>query len=555
MRKLITVCQVLVIATVISSVAVAEYFNLTAHDITGDGTGTISGFTMSVTNTLPYSALTGVPTTFPAHWDNITNTPTTLAGYGITDALTAITDNSITPAKLAKSSGTADNTTVYYGDGRWAAPSVDFQAQLDLKQALDADLTVLSFPTAWRVFVSNGAQAITEIAFPSDNTLYFGSNGAAALPSFKAVTAVGNADTATALAANGANCSAGQAPLGVDNTGAVEGCWTPTANLDNSTMNGTVIGGDNAVAGSFSTLTATTVNTTTLAATGVSTLDNVVISEGTIDNVTMGATTSIISIDVASITRGGVSDDEFGYLSTVTSDIQVQIDSKRGLDNVTFTGAGVASFDNSVQATQFESTGGDNTHYINVANSGAPNSGTETTGDCYYDNTTFAWLCWDSSAWSAPTLTTVGYGSNPTTDSAGKVGIDNTANQFRYFGSAETVIDPRRTENATFKSPVSGDKAKFRKPFGMTVSTVGCVTEAADNVVLDVQECDANAANCATILSATLTCSTTYQYTDGTPSVADAAIAAGGYVFFSVGTVTGSVGNLYVDFNYAVTKE
>lgn len=38
-------------------------------------------------------------------------------------------------------------------------------------------------------------------------------------------------DTATALAANGANCSAGQAPLGVDASGAVEGCWTPYANL------------------------------------------------------------------------------------------------------------------------------------------------------------------------------------------------------------------------------------------------------------------------------------------------------------------------------------
>lgn len=37
------------------------------------------------------------------------------------------------------------------------------------------------------------------------------------------------ASTATALAANGANCSAGQAPLGVDAAGAVEGCFTPTA--------------------------------------------------------------------------------------------------------------------------------------------------------------------------------------------------------------------------------------------------------------------------------------------------------------------------------------
>lgn len=41
-----------------------------------------------------------------------------------------------------------------------------------------------------------------------------------------AIATGGNAGTATALAANGANCSAGQAPLGVDASGAVEGCYT-----------------------------------------------------------------------------------------------------------------------------------------------------------------------------------------------------------------------------------------------------------------------------------------------------------------------------------------
>jgi len=38
----------------------------------------------------------------------------------------------------------------------------------------------------------------------------------------------GNADTATALAGNGANCGAGEIPLGVDTAGAVEGCYEPT---------------------------------------------------------------------------------------------------------------------------------------------------------------------------------------------------------------------------------------------------------------------------------------------------------------------------------------
>lgn len=41
-------------------------------------------------------------------------------------------------------------------------------------------------------------------------------------------TLSGNASTATALAANGTNCSAGQYPLGVDASGSVEGCTTAT---------------------------------------------------------------------------------------------------------------------------------------------------------------------------------------------------------------------------------------------------------------------------------------------------------------------------------------
>ena len=43
----------------------------------------------------------------------------------------------------------------------------------------------------------------------------------------------GNAATATALADNGGNCSAGQAPLGVDAQGAAESCfdvWTEAEN-------------------------------------------------------------------------------------------------------------------------------------------------------------------------------------------------------------------------------------------------------------------------------------------------------------------------------------
>ncbi len=55
---------------------------------------------------------------------------------------------------------------------------------------------------------------------------------------WRKLNTTGNATTATALAANGANCGAGNSPLGVDASGAVEGCFAVlTAEVDGSTTN------------------------------------------------------------------------------------------------------------------------------------------------------------------------------------------------------------------------------------------------------------------------------------------------------------------------------
>lgn len=63
---------------------------------------------------------------------------------------------------------------------------------------------------------------------------------------------VGNADTATALAANGANCSAGNSPLGVDASGAVESCfdvWTEAENTSAGYLSTVDISDDTNLAG------------------------------------------------------------------------------------------------------------------------------------------------------------------------------------------------------------------------------------------------------------------------------------------------------------------
>jgi hypothetical protein len=57
------------------------------------------------------------------------------------------------------------------------------------------------------------------------------------------IASVGSATTATSLSANGSNCSAGQAPLGVDASGNSEGCFTPTGTYSLPTATSSVLGG------------------------------------------------------------------------------------------------------------------------------------------------------------------------------------------------------------------------------------------------------------------------------------------------------------------------
>ncbi len=68
-------------------------------------------------------------------------------------------------------------------------------------------------------------------------------NGQALSGNVTVSTITGNAGTATALAANGTNCSAGQAALGVDASGNAEGCWTPAGTYTLPTATSSILGG------------------------------------------------------------------------------------------------------------------------------------------------------------------------------------------------------------------------------------------------------------------------------------------------------------------------
>jgi hypothetical protein len=140
--------------------------------------------------------------------------------------LAGVASAQITAIPAATGGGSGEtNTSGDQGGGlsvRATTPKVG--VRLDFRTFASADTQVLT--------VTNTGDLInwTAITNAANGLLKLDAGGL--VPNARLQTTIasdtsGNAATATALAANGANCSAGQAPLGVDASGAVEGCFTP----------------------------------------------------------------------------------------------------------------------------------------------------------------------------------------------------------------------------------------------------------------------------------------------------------------------------------------
>ncbi len=137
------------------------------------------------------------------------------------------TSTSATPAllgKVATSSVTINAPLTSAGTAGFVVGGSGWTLDIDDIKAADLDLTDITLSD----FLNDAGFQTFAYLFPSNATttnITF-SNGLTG-------NLTGNASTATSLAANGANCSSGSAPLGVDASGAVESCfdvWTEAEN-------------------------------------------------------------------------------------------------------------------------------------------------------------------------------------------------------------------------------------------------------------------------------------------------------------------------------------
>jgi hypothetical protein len=143
---------------------------------------------------------------------------------------------------------------------------------------------------------------------------------------------------------------------------------------------------------------------------------------------------------------------------------------------------------------------------------------------------------------------TINSGADCVASGAGTICHDTTADQLIVAGK---VYDARRSESFTFDSPLDGNMRKIAKPFGMTLTGVTCLTEADTSAQVDVFACNSNGGGCASVLSAPISCGTT----KATGVLSYTAVAAGNYLKVLVGTVNGTVQELYVSVDYTVTRE
>ena len=208
----------------------------------------------------------------------------------------------------------------------------------------------------------------------------------------------GNADTATALAGNGANCAAGEIALGVDASGAVEGCYEPTEG-DITDLSHTVA----RVAGTHVTLAGNTFNVDDALSSYTDDLSHTADTNLTEEEVEdfvggmLGGTETLISVtyvdgtnDIDFVVTGTLSSytDDLTHLATAITDNLI-INADLNIDNeasnndiLTYDSTG----DNFAWNTPAELiTAGDNISWtgatLNVTGHTADEVGTLTTGD------------------------------------------------------------------------------------------------------------------------------------------------------------------------------
>ena len=353
-------------------------------------------------------------------------------------------------------------------------------------------LLLVSSPV-WAVEVpdlnSNSSPSTSDLLYTVDvSDTTDGATGTGKKATISQVMGVGNALTATSLQANGANCAAGEYPLGVDASGAVESCTTA------GTGGGFTDGGTNVY------LTTSTDNV------GIGTLAPSekleVIGSGKFTSVKTGSGTGSITATAGINFQSNSSDDSTvdvvlttsGNLGIATSPTVRLHVAGAGIFTGLVTGLGGGDFSNGIMTlgTVAGAVDGGGATSLEIPNS-----------------------------------------ASPTVNVAGETAIDTSDDQMIYYGAAQRVLRYEWVRALTFPDIATSDDdvPLLADPDAITITGIRCQTPAGTTVGITIND--------GTNSMEEVVCDSDGQTDDG--SLTNNTFTANEMMYFDTGTVTGTI--------------
>ena len=145
--------------------------------------------------------------------------------------------------------------------------------------------------------------------------------------------------------------------------------------------------------------------------------------------------------------------------------------------------------------------------------------------------------------------------NNPTIDTTGDIGIDNTSGQFVYYSTSKRVLSPTQFVSLVIPAPAEADDINILKaPYGMTILGIDCIVQGSTSVTGQLQECTSSGGSCADLdTGSDITCDSDGAADDG--ALADATIASGAWLRWKTTSVSGTPTFLTVTVKYAIVSD
>jgi hypothetical protein len=384
----------------------------------------------------------------------------------------------------------------------------------------------------------------------------------------------GNASTATALAANGANCSAGQYPLGVDASGAAENC-TAAGDVINSSGSGVPTG--NCTLGKATYVDTATGRTYTCSATN--TWSEILTTSGTTagalilselrangENFRKWLVPDALTADLTFLYPNSVpTAGQTMAFSAPSSDVSTisWINpataasggslTTSGAYGITLTATGTTGVTLPTSGTLATTAGNVATATALAANGANCSAGQAPLG---VDASGAAEGCYAVVAAADPVFTgsaQIPNGTGPTVDAAGEIAVDTTTDQLQFYGGAKRALPSIQHISFVIPAPAATDDINLMKaPYGMTILGIDAIVQGTTSVTGQLQECSSTGGDCAD-LDSDITADADGAADDG--SLTDATIASGAWLRWKTTSISGTPTFLTVTVRFRVVVD